>query len=415
MAEIESEDRELFDHLIAEFGDRGGDAVGFLRTSQHLLTGDAVQDLPRTAGAAAYCIREALKRLLPPESGQVSWRKRSDEVVDAAKRFEAVRGLPGADEAGALEELRTAIGQLEQFKRDEQGQHQRRLAGLMEARTGAPPLSVTYEYHRLLREVNDAVHGSASVPQVREFLGRAVAVLRTVFAPFQLRRPELDALAQLSDPGEEDVRRLLSLCSSPHHLSYFMRHAVTPKWLLLLAPHGILDPPSSGGVWPVVFAVQRLAATHAQEVAAWLEDMYGRWGTSEVGAAYMATAARDCLPAASGTLLRALRDYPRTHWIRAQAAQSLEVMDPSSPFIEAAADVLLDPDEVALTGTARPTVQLLLDGMTPDSANARVVLLAHKLTASAETQYLWFSTMPSGSVEDISEKHGRGTGVLVRV
>jgi hypothetical protein len=100
MAEIEFEDRELFDHLIAEFGDRGRDAVGFLRTSQHLLTGDAVRDLPRAAGAAAYCVREALKRLLPPESGQVSWRRRSDEVLDAAKRFEAVRGLPGADEAG---------------------------------------------------------------------------------------------------------------------------------------------------------------------------------------------------------------------------------------------------------------------------------------------------------------------------
>jgi hypothetical protein len=113
-----------------------------------------------------------------------------------------------------------------------------------------------------------------------------------------------------------------------------------------------------------------------------IKDVYARWGGSESGAAYLAVAARDCLPAASATLLRALHDYPRTHWIRVQAVSALAVMDPGSGFIDSAAEVLLDPgDEVALTGTARPTIQALCDGMTPDNAEARVELVARRLAS----------------------------------
>jgi hypothetical protein len=417
MAKHDSEDRELFDHLVAEFGDRGREAVGFLETAQGLVAEDTAGDLPRGAGAAAYCVREALKRLLPPESDRPSWRKLSSDVVDAKKRFEAVRGLPGTDEIGAQEELLNAIVQLEEFKENEQGQYQRRLAGLIEVRTGAPPLGTTLrEYQRLLREIDDdAVHTSVSMEQVRELLGRALSVLRTVFAPFRLRQPELDALAQLPNPGERDVQRLLSLCSTPHHLRYFLQQVIAARWLSLLAPHRILDPRPGGDVWPVLFAVERLSPTQAQEVAAWLEDMYPRWGMSETGAAYLAAAAGACLPAASALLLRALRDYPRTRWIRAQAADAVEVMDSSSRFIEAAADVLLNrEDETALAGATRRTIQVLLDGMTFDNVNARIVLLARKLAARAEARYLMFSVMPSGSVEDVTEEEGWGTGVLLR-
>ncbi len=165
MAGEESADRELFDHLVAEFGDRGRDSVGFLETAQRLVARDAAGDLPRRAGAAAYCIREALDRLLPAESGQPSWRRLSDEVLAAKTRFEAVRGLPGADDAAALKDLLTAIDRIEEFKTDERGQRERRLAGLMEARTGVPPLRMALsDYQRLVRELNDsAVHGSAAL------------------------------------------------------------------------------------------------------------------------------------------------------------------------------------------------------------------------------------------------------------
>jgi hypothetical protein len=52
MSEGEAE-RELFDHLVAEFGDRGQDAVQFLRTARRLAAEDPAGELPRAAGAAA--------------------------------------------------------------------------------------------------------------------------------------------------------------------------------------------------------------------------------------------------------------------------------------------------------------------------------------------------------------------------
>jgi hypothetical protein len=415
MSEDEAE-QELFDHLVAEFGDRGQDAVQFLRTARRLVAEDPAGELPRAAAAAAYCVREALQRLLPPESGRPRWRELSGEVLEAYRRLRTVRGLPGVDAVGALEQLLTAIGQLEEFKEREQGQHQRRLVGLMETRTGAPPLDApTREYQRLLGELNrHAVHASVvSVEQVQELLGRALALLRMVFAPFQLRQPELDALAQLQNPSQEDLQRLRLLCSTPHHLSYFMQHVAAPAWLWLLTPLGVLDPPA-GGLWPVRFAVEHLAATHPKEVAAWLEDVYARWGGTESGAAYLTVAARDCLPAASATLLRALHDYPRTHWIRVQAVSALAVMDPGSDFIDSAAEALLDPgDEVALTGTARPTIQALCDGMTPDNAGARVELVARKLARSAEARYPWFFASPSGLVDELRDETDRGATALL--
>jgi hypothetical protein len=71
----EQAEQELFDYLVAEFGDRGQDAVQFLRTARRLVAEDPAGELPRAAGAAAYCVREALQRLLPPESGRPRWRE----------------------------------------------------------------------------------------------------------------------------------------------------------------------------------------------------------------------------------------------------------------------------------------------------------------------------------------------------
>ena len=88
-----SDDRELFDHLVDQFGLHGEEAVSFLKAAQWLLAIDLARHAPRQAGAAAYCIREALDRLLPQELGRPRWQELSAEVVAAKRSFEAARGL----------------------------------------------------------------------------------------------------------------------------------------------------------------------------------------------------------------------------------------------------------------------------------------------------------------------------------
>jgi hypothetical protein len=418
MAESGSEERALFDHIVAEFGDRGRDAVAFLQTAQRLLNNDVSLELPRHASAAAYCIREALKRLLPPESSRRrSWRKSSDDVIKAKKRLDAIHALSEADEEAALQDLLNAVAGLEDFKRDELGQHQRRLAELMESRAGTPPLSASLrQYQQLLRELDtEAVHASTSSEHVRELFGRALAVLKMVFGPFQLRRPELDSLAQLNDPHDNDVERLLSLCSTPHHVSYFMQRAVTPRWLPILAPHRILDPPQGGGVWSVLILIERLAQTHAAEMAAWLDDMYPSWANDETGAAYMAGAACLCLPAASATLLRALHDYPASNWIRSRAIRGIKAVESSSSLVEAAAETLLDQRHQSRAGGfTEEATGALVDGMTHENASARIHLLVRKLSTSPEAEYLMLSATRFGRVEQVADGGHSETEALLK-
>ena len=130
---MESNDTDaqvLFDHLVAEFGVTGGDAVAFLQTGQALVQAERGM-LPRQAGAAAYCLREALKRLLPPEPDVLGLL--TDEVLKAKTRFKSIRNLPGTDDREALEEVLKAIGRLEDFKKANEGKNVRRLARLMES------------------------------------------------------------------------------------------------------------------------------------------------------------------------------------------------------------------------------------------------------------------------------------------
>lgn len=90
-------------------------------------------------------------------------------------------------------------------------------------------------------------------------------------------------------------------------------------------------------------------------------------------------------------------------------------MDPGSGFIDSAAEVLLDSgDEVALAGTARPTIQALCDGMTPNNAEARVDLVVRKLARSAQARYPWYLATPSGFVEDLTDETDQGTSALLK-
>lgn len=168
-------------------------------------------------------------------------------------------------------------------------------------------------------------------------------------------------------------------------------------------------------MWAVLYMTERLGTDHGEEIAGWLTARYSATGATEVSAAYVAAAAVDCMPKSPGILMRTLRDYPHSQWIRAHGVRAAEALDPSSETFEQLAELLLDPrDESALLGgIARRILDSLVTGASHANADARVSLLCRKLSAAEETRYLLFTLHRVGSIEDVSEDEGRGTGVLL--
>ncbi len=139
---VTSIDPRLLDHLVIEFGDHGKRAVEFLRTAHRLLELDSASTPPRLPETVAYCLREAMKTI--PASQELGggglWRTASRAVSDARRRYELVRGVPGEDEQGALDDLLGAIDDLD-LVHSQEGIHERRLIAIMLNRTGALPVA----------------------------------------------------------------------------------------------------------------------------------------------------------------------------------------------------------------------------------------------------------------------------------
>lgn len=198
-------DPPLLEHLAVEFGEHGGRAVDFLITAQALLESEPQRESPRLAETVAYCLREAMKTI--PASQDVGggglWRSASRAVADARRRYELVRGVPGEDEQGALDELFATIDDLE-IIHSQEGIHERRLIAIMVNRTGALPVASgtapIRAYQDLLRDLDEALHGDATLDLVHQLWNRCAAILRQLFLPPALRHDELDSLAK-RQPG----------------------------------------------------------------------------------------------------------------------------------------------------------------------------------------------------------------------
>ena len=281
--------------MIVEFGAHGERAVEYLRTAERMLGSSADASSPRHAECVAYCLREALKTI-PGSYGSLGggeWRTRSRKVWEAKQRFAQVRGVPGADEDGALRELLDSIDDLARTF-EQETIHQKRLIAVMVERTGAQPLSSGTRpvdaYQDLLTQVDRTLHTGTSLAAVAGLWGEALALLRQLFLPPDARHRELASLAALQGPAIADAVTLESLLAAPGHLEYFLARIDDPAWLDLLDASGLLEPADGQSAWPVYAAVERLRGQHAVRLSALLASMLGRWGADQ-GKAFAVTRA----------------------------------------------------------------------------------------------------------------------------
>ena len=375
---------DLLAHLIDEFGKTGHRAVDHLRSAQTLLAGHDIV-LPSAGSHVAYGLRAALLALLEapdaPRGGQ--WRRTSRAVVDAKTTYEKAAGLPGEDAPAAMQALLDRIDDMARTH-EQDALHQQRLIAVMLQRTGAVPLSAglqpVKEFDRLLDKLNRGVHDGATLEQAQQSWDDCVAILEQLFLPPQVRHGELDRLALLAAPQQEDLERALTLLATPQHVRYFLSRAQSPAWLHALSDCGLLDPPTSPGLWPMFTAVETLKDKHPDEVLDVLVGLAERWKNDLDRYWYVARAALDLGSLGRDLVIQAAQRHPSSTGLMSIALDAALASDPADGFVADVADIAINP---VAPGAHAPYVEELLDtlviGITSNNFAARLRLLCHKL------------------------------------
>jgi hypothetical protein len=371
--------------LIVEFGAHGERAVEYLRTAERMLGSLADTSSPRHAECVAYCLREALKTI-PGSYGGLGggeWRTRSRKVSEAKQRFGQVRGMPGADEAGALRELLDRIDDLARTF-EQESIHQKRLIAVMVERTGAEPLASGTRpvdaYQDLLTRLDRALHTGTSLAAVAGLWGEALALLRRLFLPPDARHQKLAGLAALQGPVEADAVTLESLLAAPGHLEYFLARVDDPGWLDLLDASGLVEPADGQGTWPVHAAVERLRGQHAGRLSALLAIMLSRWGADPGKAFAVARAALLLGVDGQDVILRAAKRHPSSPALSWAAVEAAQKADPASEFVQQVADTVLSGmPQSGDRASLKPLLDTYVTGVTAANLADRVRLLCFKL------------------------------------
>ncbi|WP_419916657.1 hypothetical protein [Candidatus Poriferisodalis sp.] len=380
---------DLLKHLRVQFGGHGDRAVEYLETARRLLGPESIE-LPRLGELVAYCIREALKEI--PKASGVSpdreWSRLSREVVNTFEKYESAVQL--ADDSGreALSNHRAAIRELSDFHKTRQGVHQKRLVSLMIQRAGVEPLrsgtAPVEAYLQLIKAADNAAHSRCSVARARELWESAVALLRQLFLPHELRNERLVQLARLEEPTETDLDKVLGLMGTSVHIKRFLREVVSVRWLSMFARSGALGEPGSDLWWAACSASVRLAETHRVEAESWLIALHDAHPHVVEHARCVAHAAQRIGGRVLDLLLGIVWRFPRDDRIVQSGVIAAEEFEPSHPMVQYLAFILLGEDSWDHVVIADELASRLTDGVNSQNALGRIALACRKLSGLSQ-------------------------------
>ena len=407
---IQPLDAEVRERLIDELGEHGCRAVEFLETA-HVLSCGGHPAAPRWGQAVTYCLREAMTAIAAGggRGEDEAFRSVSIPVVDAAARYRAAERFP-PDAESALRDLLARVDALKRFHERQQGRHRRGLHSVMANVTGAARGSVGVDgsmdaYQDLLDRLNGAVHSNTAPVGSEGLWQECLETLQRLFLPPQTRFPELERLAGIENPTEQDRDAVVMLVASPEHLRRFLNAADSPAWLKLLSESGHLDPPDSPGGWPAHQAVGRLADSHPDEVVAWLKGMARRHMSEPTRARNVASAAAIAGPPAAGVVLDILKQHQQRRDILFLGIRAARDLPASDSGVEAFADIILNKAGWSLPTYPRPLLDQIADGVTEDNAQRRIELLCHKIRAAPDDMRLWSLRHGDfGSIADLDRR-----------
>ncbi len=408
--EIEELDPDLIAHLRAEFGDTGHQAAGFLQTALDLLSSN--WETPRKHEAVAYCLREALLRILAKfglQDGQ-EWRHLSRAVVNASETYKDAILVSGEGGQSALNALLRSVDDMKRFH-DEASSRQNQVIRAIANRTGSrisEQSDAVRRHQQLLDRLNEGLHRQCCAADSLELWADTIAILRQLFLPPDKRHIELDKLAQLESPDNAAVEKVRGLLVTSNHLRYFMSRVVSFAWLELLGSE--LSPPEPGTPWAGFSAVGKLGSSHPEEVTGWLGRLY-RDCKSEPGKAwYVVRAALDLGgTAAIALVLEAVSTHPHDRALLLLGLWAVESVEPTEESVEHFADVMFNESSWAQLPYRDPVPERFVAGTNAENAQRRIRLLCFKLRAVSEDDPTIdrLALFPNGSFDDYGFYRGQ--------
>lgn len=289
--------------------------------------------------AVAHLLRESLAEISraahDPTTGR--WQTLSDEVVQAKTRLEAA----SPDQRDSVyQELLDAIDDLENFKKVSERKHERGLVNLVANTTGATVMTGTArEYGRLVRSLSSAAHSSRPLEDVLSVRAEAIKLLKLLFGPPVRRVDRLVELAQLNNPTQQEVAETISLITTDYELRRFLASVRTSAWLWKLEWYDGLRPTNRS--WPVIILSQRLGKRESRALTGWLKEAFHQhWGSDQLSAEAIASAAAHLDVEGHSILLQALKEHPGSEAIRWEVSRAVELAPADSQFVEEAFEIL---------------------------------------------------------------------------
>ena len=402
---------EVRDRLVDELAEHGLCALELFDTAYALMSTN-LPNAPRLAQAVAHCLRQAFQAIGKAGDGDeaVAWQDLSRAVVDACEQYRRVESLATVEDQ-ALRKLLSSVDTLQQFHADEPGRHQRQLSAIMH-RVGATPITADplKAAQNLLARLNTTAHRDTGSINTEQLWEESLDVLRRLFLPPQNRIPELERLAEIKDPTEQDRDAVIELVASHEHLRRFLDSVISPTWLKVLGDLGHLDPPDNvTSRWPAHQAVRRLAESHPSEVSDWLNDMARQHKSDPTSARYIARAASTAGEPGASVVLEILQAHQQDRDILSSALYAAEQLPAADRRVDAFADVILNESSWLRTTWAIPLLRHIKDGITQQNARQRIELLCYKIRSDTdEDSSMWMLGADlSGSVSDV---YGERTG-----
>ena len=248
------------------------------------------------------------------------------------------------------------------------------------------------EFQTLLEQANKGLHGDLSDHQAIQLLERIVDWFNRVFAPPDEVADQILNLAAQPWTSIQQTQQLAHIAVNRHHLRLFFGAVQDPAWLGPLHSMGLVEIPAPNTGWPAAALTKGLGLTAPAQVTELLQLVLNdikklpkdrrltpRFELLRV-AVHLGSAGWPIVTDVAG-------QHGDDESVRSLAVHAVSGAEPTDPFIETIADLVLNHCSPFPRRAYHETVEILnrlVAGLTTDNFIARARILASKTRLQAK-------------------------------